>query len=381
MLAVGSEGFIQWLDCCHSEPLGTYRYGAMLCGLVICFADLSGTERVRQDDQRHCGYGRADRVKCRLKVAKSNLFFTILGALVITFLLSQIDLADLATRLARTDRRWVVIAYLCVLVGTVLRSIRYSVYFSARGYEWRLLGAFAFMRALNTAMPFRSGEVVFVGLLKRLSLAPSIAEVTPVWLALRTADLLAASLWSIVLVLSGPFALSMDMASGGFWAVWTAGAIIISIALASVVVPRVLRADRLAGYVQGVRLGVARLRGRREAAAVLLLSLMLWFFLIAFPVALLKALNAPLSTHEGLVVAGIMAIVSMLPVHGPLGLGTGDGAWASLLAMTGLSFSAAVTIALGIRILSLGLVAVDGIIGALLVGRRQSGRAGGLSPR
>lgn len=291
----------------------------------------------------------------------------VVGVCLLLLLLTQLDLRELASRLVGADGRWIAAAYASVLIATGIRSVRYAVYFPARGRKREVFGAFAFMRALNIAMPLRSGEVAFVGLLKRLSLAPSVAEVAPVWVALRTSDLVAAAAWCGPLILTAPFALPASAPSVEV-TLAVAGGVAGVLALAGVLlVPRALRTERVQGYLQGLRLGLGRLRGKRQAGGVMLLSLVLWFFLIVSPVALLKALGAPLTTQEAFVVAGIMAFVSMLPVHGPLGLGTGDGAWASMLTLAGLPFSAAVALALGLRILSLGLVASDGVIGALLI--------------
>jgi uncharacterized membrane protein YbhN (UPF0104 family) len=107
---------------------------------------------------------------------------SLAGPALFALLLSQVSVAELVEVLSQAQPAFIVAAVLFGLAATVVRVVRFYHFFPAPGRWLELYAAFASVRAINYVLPFRSGELAALALLKKRRLAPSIAETSPVWL-------------------------------------------------------------------------------------------------------------------------------------------------------------------------------------------------------
>jgi uncharacterized membrane protein YbhN (UPF0104 family) len=117
--------------------------------------------------------------------------------------------------------------------------------------------------------------------------------------------------------------------------------------------------------------GFKLVNAARHQAGALGLSLLLWASLLLAMVASQFALNTPLTLSDAGVAAVIVLSASVLPIHAPLGIGTGDAVWAVVMTLFGVPGPQAVAMAVGIRLLTLTAIAIEALVGVWLV--RQEG--------
>jgi hypothetical protein len=155
--------------------------------------------------------------------------------------------------LRQTRLEYVALSWGITFLATAFRTWRYGLFLPLSGKVRVAYGVFSISRLLNLALPFRTGELVVLALLKRTALAPSIAESLPVWAVLRIGDIAALAAWFCLLV--GISVLGREYEVVG----WTA----LAIALASIALlyygPRLVRFDiELKGWVGAVWLPLSR---------------------------------------------------------------------------------------------------------------------------
>jgi len=289
------------------------------------------------------------------------------GLLLLAWVLSQVSLPQLATVLRHADAPMLAAALALGLLATALRAIRYTLFFPGHSRWLNLYGAFALMRLLNLAMPLRTGEVAFLGLLKRHGLAPSIAETLPVWLVLRLTDVS-----SLALLL---LAASLHPARPEEWpaAHWIVLALAVAMALSAVATVAIAARYRtrdaatwLSSRLAAFRAGWSRVRGLR-LMPVMVLAMAIAAAMIGVTTLAQLALASPLPWLQCALISVMILAVAMLPIHGPLGLGTFEVTWVGLMAWYDVPVPQAAGIAVGIRLLGLVLILIDGALGSLLL--------------
>ena len=122
------------------------------------------------------------------------LLYLVAGAVLYAYLLRRTSVAALAEMFARADVLPLLAASGLGFVTTALRAARFASLAPVATGPVELYGLFAVMRLLRFAMPFQSGEVLALMLLKRRGLTPSVARIAPVWMLLMIGDLAAAGL-------------------------------------------------------------------------------------------------------------------------------------------------------------------------------------------
>ena len=226
---------------------------------------------------------------------------------------------------------------------------------------------FSLLRLLNFAIPFRLGEVITLGILKRRGLAPTIAETAPLWMALRVMDVVAlAILFAVCACLGIPGEhvgrLTVALAVG---AISATGLLL----AAGLFVWRV-RLEQwawLSKRLADARSGFKRLSNFKSLIVAWLIALAIWATMSILVTTAQLAFGTPLPFATcALIAVGILA-VSVLPIHGPLGIGSVDTALAGMMILAGLSTEPAVAITLCVRMLLVGCVLIDGLIGWVLL--------------
>lgn len=312
----------------------------------------------------------------------------VIGIVLFSVLLSHISLRELATILSRADVRYLCAAIFAGLAATVFRTIRYGRFFPVQGRWLKLYGAFAFIRLINFVLPFRSGEVVSLGMLKQHQLSPSIAETAPVWLLLRVTDVVALSIWvAIVLgILSFPGRFDEKVQ----WAGWVLMVISVGLVVAMVCLP--LWASRLrakASYswlsqrLCAFKVGLDRVCGIRVFLRTMFLAVLIWGAIVMVSIFAQLTFDTPLNLEDSLLASVAVLAISLLPIHAPLAIGTIDAAWVGVMTMLGVDPPLAIGLAIGVRLVIVSLMIIDGLLGffLLLVHANRSsasrGRTGG----
>jgi len=302
-----------------------------------------------------------------------------LGIALLIGICWQIQLHDLLAVLREIDPRFAAVALLSGLLATLLRATRYARFFPAPGRRCELYGAFALMRVLGHLFPLRSGEIVFLGVLSRRQLAPSIAEAAPVWLLLRVTDALALCFWLLLASLASSRAADMVGLGGYLFAPLLAITMLLPIGLARIA--RLLADGRyfaqdgwIGRRLQAISSGVLRLRTPGALISAVLWAIAVWGALITSMACAQLAFQTPLSWLSCCAAGAAMMALSLLPIHAPLTIGTGEATWVSVMVFAGVELNQALLIAVGIRLIMLSIMVIDILIGLTMFGVRSPTR-------
>jgi len=291
------------------------------------------------------------------------------GALLFIWLLLRIDWADVGRMLRTASLSFMFAALGLRFLTTMMRAVRFDHFFRRSRHPWFAFGVFCMLRLLNYTMPFRTGEVASLGVLKKAGLSPAIMESASVWLVIKAIDVLTACCLIVPLVL--PVA-GTHLVTDLPLARWSVGMSVVGILAFFALVYGLKWLQRhavslpegrgwrghLRRFVEGVRhlsfggLLMALFMGLLIAVVnILTCTVILLGFDPGLP--LLTALLAP----------GVALLLNLAPVTPPLGIGATDAIWVGSLMMLGVSAEAALPLTVGMRLHQMVSVAIEGSIG------------------
>ena len=292
----------------------------------------------------------------------------LVGLALLLGWVSRVPLDALWSVLIHTRPEFVVLAVMLSLLASMVRTLRYGLFFPSHGRWMQLFSAFLAIRLVNSALPLRSGELASIAMLKKSGLAPDIAQTMPVWLLIRVTDVAAVSLW-----LTAALAISKL----GEWGNAMLGAIlgvpVVVLAAFAALAVWVSRNSRdhcegwLAGRFQQLKLGFGRTRSVSAWLRTLVLSLILWGVMIGLATFIQLASRTPLGIFPCLLVSVVVVGASLLPIHAPLGIGTGETVFVATMVLFDISVQEAIPVAIAIRLILLGLLAFEGMVGFSLL--------------
>ncbi len=272
---------------------------------------------------------------------------------------------------------WIAVCFALGVLATTARALRYAQFFDSSDRLVRIYGVFATARLVSYLLPFRTGELVLLGMLKKQGLAPTIAETAPVWLLLRLSDICALAGVSVICI--GVFAVDSALVRATWvLAAIAAGCVAIFVAL-GVWAARCDSSDpgswwigRLESFRQGFRHLGDRLRVLKASA----LALAIWAAIGLVATVVQIAFGSPLSLDRCFVVGLSVLVITLLPIHGPLGLGTYDASWVGSMILAGVEPGEAVALALCARLVLIGAVLLDAGLGAIALWNRAAAPQG-----
>lgn len=300
-----------------------------------------------------------------------SLLGLTLGALLMIVLLRYVSIEQFVGVARRGHVGWIAVCCAAGLLATVFRVVRFGLFFGSSRHCVPMYGVFATTRLLNYLLPFRTGELALLALLKQYKLAPTIAETTPVWLLLRLSDVGALATLSVIGF--GVFAFDVGLARAGWllMAVFGGCAVAFLAVAAWVTQRRTTPGSWWRGRLSSFRQGFRHLHDKRKVLTSFVLALLIWMLVASTATFVQIAFDTPLSLDRCLLVALSVLAVSVLPIHGPLGLGTDDASWAGLMILAGVGTSEAVALALCARIVLTGILLLDATLGLVILWSRR----------
>ena len=293
------------------------------------------------------------------------LFF---GVGIFCGLLWYVTPLELWRLVKQVDLNYVLLALIIKSVGTFFRAIQFGLFVPISGRFLSAYGVFSLTRFLNIALPFRAGEIIFLTLLKRSNLSPTIAGAIPMWLVLRVSDVIAIGVWFSVLI--GLSRLGPEHGYVGYLAITGSLSALLMLHFAPSVLPSEINWPRnrwLRGRISALVDGLRHIRSASRKASAVAVSTLIWGSLISMSVAAQAAFDVPFDLWDRALIATFVLGLSILPINAPLGLGSGETIWAGVMVVFGLPLQQAVTLALGIRIIVLMISCFEGAIGLLIV--------------
>ena len=292
----------------------------------------------------------------------------VVGVGLFSGLLWYVSPRELWKLIEKVDITFVLLALAVKLVGTIIRTLQFGLFSPKFGRFLTAYGVISLTRLLTIALPFRAGEIVLLTLLKKTKLFPTIAGAIPIWLVIRIGDVIAlAALFSVLIGLSP---LGQDYGFVGYMALGGAAFALAMMHMAPRLLPADLKMpgnDWVSGRLSTLIDGLRHVRSTNRKMASVGFGILIWSCLIGMAVSAQAAFNSPFGIWDCALIATFTLGVSMLPINAPMGLGTGETIWATVMVIFGLSLQEAVTLALGIRIVFLAIACFEGIMGFLII--------------
>ncbi len=294
------------------------------------------------------------------------------GLSVFGILLSQISIKEFLNVFSSVNIGYFAIAIIAGISSTVFKSIRFGYFFPAPNRRVSLYAIFAFLRVLYYLLPFNTGELVYLSVLKKYRFSPTITETAPTWFFLRLTDIIALSIWIIVVLFLSPLTGSLygKIYSFRWIIIGLASGLIIFILSFPFWIPRIPLSKSEHWFFQRIRIfksGFTRTFGINTLVKTIVMSLIIWCLLILFDTLALLAFNTPLSFTECFLASIALYCISLLPINAPMNIGTDEAIWTGLLMLSGIASSQAIAIALSIRVVSFLVLMIEGLIGFSLI--------------
>jgi hypothetical protein len=290
----------------------------------------------------------------------------VLLALVLRFT----DRAQLAAILRGTEPGWLGASVGFFLLYQWFRMRRTALLLAIPA-TGRLFATLCLQGGANDlVLPAGTGDAALVYLLKRLHGA-GYARGLASLVAARVADLgLFTILFAVLALGSGgalppllrgimaSLALLLLAAGAGLWALGRAGSWESS-------APSGSRRARLAGALRRLSAELREVHARRIYPPLLLHSTAMWIAMYLSYVALLRALDAPLSAWQVLLLYVLVFPVDLTPVKGAANFGTHEGVWFVALRVLGVEAGAAAALSFAKHLLMLVTLLASVAIGAV----------------
>lgn len=301
---------------------------------------------------------------------------TVFGIAIITYLITRLSWPEALRTLSTADLGLLFAAVALGMTTTTVRVFRFGSFFAPSGRWLGLYGCFAELRLLAYALPFRTGDIAALGLLRQRRLSPPVAETVPAWLVIRLSDLLA--LFALVLMV-----LMFDSSSLGL----SRGYDGLAIALAATVVvflaavwfakafqqagqPREERSkSRISRWISQFRAGLVHIGSARSLTLLAATSSAAWATNLGAHALALLAFDPELGFMPAFLASAVAAAASLLPVRAPLGLGTDDAFLTGILVLLGEPTTSAIALAFGVRLFQMALITIDWSVGLMLSAR------------
>ena len=301
----------------------------------------------------------------------------VLGVCVMAVLLREVSFEEFVEVARRGNVVLVVVCFSAGLIATIARALRYAQFFDYPGRLVCIYGVFATARLVSYLLPFRAGELALLGMLKKQGLAPTIAETTPVWLLLRLSDICTLAALSVICV--GVFAVDSDLARASWILAAVAGACAVILVALGAWVVRSDSPERGSWWferLESFRQGFQHLRDPLRVSKAAVLALVIWAAVALVATVVQIAFGSPLPLDRCFVVGLSVVVIALLPIHGPLGLGTYDASWAGSMILAGVEPGEAVALALCARLVLIAAVLLDAGLGAIALWNCAAERQG-----
>lgn len=290
------------------------------------------------------------------------------GIILFAIIINKISWKEFLDIISSVDLRYLFAAIIIGISSTLFRTIRYGYFFPAPGRWLNLYGAFAFSRLMYYVLPFNSGEVVYLSVLKKYKFSPTIAETAPTWVFLRITDVIALALWTIIVLLISPL-------NGGLYEKvlsfrWLFVGVITGLVILLLSLPYWISFISfkssnhwLSDRFLAIKSGLSRTLGIRTFFRTFIIAMLIWAAVIISSVFAQLTFNTPLQISECFLASVAILSVTLLPINPPMGLGTGDAAWVVIMVIAGVNTTFAISFAISIRLISMLIILMEGLIG------------------
>jgi len=301
----------------------------------------------------------------------------LFGISLFVILLSLISIKDLLRVLSNMNIWFFLAALILGLASTLIKTFRFGLLFPPLGRWLKLYGIFTSLRFIYYLLPFHTGEVVYLNVLKKYKFFRTITEALPSWIYFRVTDVIALTLWFMIAVVFGNLRGNLyNSLHHLYWILLgiSAGLILSIFSLPYFIskIPFGKSENWFSKKFILLRAGFARASGALVFLRTIFISFVIWTALIGWHVLAQSAFNTPLEIWQKIFTSITIYLLSLIPINTPLSIGTDEAAWTGALMLSGLNMNESVSIALSMRVISMLILFTDGIIGLTILSLKKS---------
>lgn len=313
---------------------------------------------------------------------KKALFSIIISIALVWYLLAQIEVGAIIKTLKDVPPGLVLLGFAFYALSYLFRALRFKVLLQKDISLGLLFNIVSVHTMWTNILPFRTGELSYLYLLKKKGGTGSYMTGVPSLILSRVFDIIAITalfLFSFI----GVGTLPKELRIMGFVL------IVFVLCLLAVVIFLIWKRERFLGrvkyYILRFRLdkiklvekllgkggeileGFNTVKSARVIYLTALYSILIWIFIYLFNFALIRAVGVGINIWQAFFVSTFFVLLSLFPIHGWAGFGTTEGIWILTIIWFGLAKETAIVTGFQLHLLALCFVVLLGISGYLFM--------------
>lgn len=328
-------------------------------------------------------------VYIRSKKRITKLLSLGFGILLISWLLSQLDISASIKIIRELPISLLIVGFLCYALGFYLRAIRFRLLLPPEKSVKHLFPIVLVHYTALNIIPARLGELSYIYLLKKVNDVSTGCSVSNLLIA-RVFDQITISLLFLVswpfMDLSSQWMKTLSLFVSGFLILMTILLMGIlaykekCIAWIKILVTKFGWANttiirRIIHEMEEVVIALRAIQVKKNAATVLGISVLIWMSIWGSNYALLQAFQVDFTYVQVIFSSTCIILLRVLPLQVVSGLGIHETTWVFIALALGISKDIAITAAFGSHILSIIYLLIFGTYGVLRLGMNMSNDA------
>jgi uncharacterized protein (TIRG00374 family) len=328
-------------------------------------------------------------VYIRSKKRITKLLSLGFGILLISWLLSQLDISASIKIIRELPISLLIVGFLCYALGFYLRAIRFRLLLPPEKSVKHLFPIVLVHYTALNIIPARLGELSYIYLLKKVNNISTGCSVSNLLIA-RVFDQITISLLFLVswpfMDLSSQWMKTLSLFVSGFLILMTILLMGIlaykekCIAWIKILVTKFGWANttiirRIIHEMEEVVIALRGIQVKKNAATVLGVSVLIWMSIWGSNYALLQAFQVDFTYVQVIFSSTCIILLRVLPLQVVSGLGIHETTWVFIALALGISKDIAITAAFGSHILSIIYLLIFGTYGVLRLGMNMSNDA------
>lgn len=305
----------------------------------------------------------------------------IITVILVSTLLSQIQIADVITTLVSIDPLYLIVGFVLYICSYFLRALRFHILLNGEVGIWDLFNIVCVHNMVNSILPARTGELSYIYLLKKLH-NKNTGEGIATLFVVRVFDFISISSLFFISIL-----MMHNLPEIIMKAVWVIAGFMILIVIFSItllysgesflnIVRRFFRkfnldkkyfADYLLRKGKEVVENFKKIKNNGKIIEIAIVSIAIWLSAYSLAYMLLTGMKIPLNFFQVLLASTFSLFTTVLPIQGIGGFGTYEGGWTIGFIAMGLTKEVAISSGFAYHIIIIAYFVILGLIATVYI--------------
>ena len=322
---------------------------------------------------------------------KKAILSIIITVVLVWFLLSQVEVQEIVTSLKDVPPHLVLIGFFFYALSYLFRALRFRVLLQKAIGLGTLFNIVAVHTMWTNLLPFRTGELSYLYLLKKKGGVGSYLTGVPSLVLARVFDLVAISVLFIIsfvgvgtlpeeIRVSGVILLFLvfSLLSFALFLIWKREQFLgrVKYHILKMNLDKLGVVEKILGKSGEILDGFNEVKSWKSLSLVAVFSFAVWILIYLCNYAIILAVGIELNLLHIFFISTFFVLVSLFPVHGWAGFGTTEAVWVLTIVWFGIVKETAIVTGFQLHILGLLFTIILGITGWISI-RFRVGDDGG----